>query len=83
MKTRQLGNSDLSITPGGYGSWAIEGSGWPFAWGQQNDNDSVAAIVGARKLEQVDDMVASEDVHLTESDLTEIEAVDELAGRGQ
>jgi aryl-alcohol dehydrogenase-like predicted oxidoreductase len=83
MKTRQLGNSDLSITPVGYGSWAIGGAGWPFAWGQHNDNDSVAAIVGARKLEQVDDMVASADVHLTESDLTEIETIDELAGRGQ
>jgi hypothetical protein len=31
----------------------------------------------------VDDMVASADVHLTESDFTEIETVDELAGRGQ
>jgi aryl-alcohol dehydrogenase-like predicted oxidoreductase len=83
MNTRHLGNSDLSIATVGYGSWGVEGSGWPFGWEQQNDNDSVAAIVGARKLEQVDDMVASEDVHLTESDLTEIEAVDELAGRGQ
>jgi len=44
MKTKQLGNSDLSITPVGYGSWAIGGSGWQFAWGKQNDNDSVAAI---------------------------------------
>jgi aryl-alcohol dehydrogenase-like predicted oxidoreductase len=42
-----------------------------------------AAIVGARKPEQVDDMVAAADVHLTESDLTEIQAVHELAGRGQ
>jgi aryl-alcohol dehydrogenase-like predicted oxidoreductase len=44
MKTKQLGNSDLFITPVGYGSWAIGGSGWQFAWGKQNDNDSVAAI---------------------------------------
>src|SRR5271154_5622875 len=44
MKTKRLGNSDLSITPVGYGSWAIGGSGWQFAWGKQNDNDSVAAI---------------------------------------
>jgi aryl-alcohol dehydrogenase-like predicted oxidoreductase len=83
MKTIQLGNSDLSITPVRFGSWGVEGSARPFAWEQQNDNDSVASIVGARKLEQVDDIVASADVHLTESDLTEIEAVDELAGRGQ
>jgi aryl-alcohol dehydrogenase-like predicted oxidoreductase len=28
----------------GYGAWAIGGSGWQFAWGSQNDNDSIAAI---------------------------------------
>jgi aryl-alcohol dehydrogenase-like predicted oxidoreductase len=44
MKMKQLGNSDMFITPVGYGSWAIGGSGWQFAWGKQNDNDSVAAI---------------------------------------
>src|SRR5246127_2858668 len=44
MKTRKLGNSDLHITPVGYGAWAIGGSGWQFAWGAQNDNDSIAAI---------------------------------------
>jgi len=31
----------------------------------------------------VDDMVAAAGIHLTESDLTEIQAVHELAGRGQ
>ncbi|MGA3169512.1 MAG: aldo/keto reductase [Chthoniobacteraceae bacterium] len=50
MKTRQLGNSDLFITPVGYGSWAIGGSGWQFAWGKQNDEDSVAAIHRALEL---------------------------------
>ena len=44
MKTRQLGNSDLYITPIGFGAWAIGGSGWQFAWGAQDDRDSVAAI---------------------------------------
>jgi aryl-alcohol dehydrogenase-like predicted oxidoreductase len=44
MQTRSLGNSDLSITPVGYGAWAIGGSGWEFAWGPQNDDDSIAAI---------------------------------------
>jgi aryl-alcohol dehydrogenase-like predicted oxidoreductase len=34
----------MFITPVGYGSWAIGGAGWQFAWGQQNDDDSVAAI---------------------------------------
>lgn len=44
MKTRRLGNSDLYITPIGFGAWAIGGSGWAFAWGEQDDRDSVAAI---------------------------------------
>jgi aryl-alcohol dehydrogenase-like predicted oxidoreductase len=44
MNTKQLGNSDLSITPLGLGTWAIGGSGWEFAWGQQDDRDSVSAI---------------------------------------
>jgi aryl-alcohol dehydrogenase-like predicted oxidoreductase len=50
METRQLGNSDLRITPVGYGSWAIGGSGWQFAWGGQSDNDSVAAVHRALEL---------------------------------
>jgi aryl-alcohol dehydrogenase-like predicted oxidoreductase len=44
MNTRQLGNSDLYITPIGFGAWAIGGSGWEHAWGAQDDHDSVAAI---------------------------------------
>ncbi len=44
MQTRQLGKSDLFITPIGFGSWAIGGSGYAFAWGAQDDNESVAAI---------------------------------------
>jgi aryl-alcohol dehydrogenase-like predicted oxidoreductase len=44
MNTRQLGNSDLYITPIGFGAWAIGGSGWEFAWGSQDDDDSVATI---------------------------------------
>ena len=50
MKTKRLGNSDLFITPVGYGSWAIGGSGWQFAWGKQNDDDSIAAIHRALEL---------------------------------
>jgi len=44
MITRLLGNSDLAITPIGFGAWAIGGGGWAFAWGPQDDDDSVAAI---------------------------------------
>jgi aryl-alcohol dehydrogenase-like predicted oxidoreductase len=50
MQTRKLGNSDLYITPVGYGAWAIGGSGWQFAWGSQDDNDSIAAIHGSLEL---------------------------------
>lgn len=50
MKTRKLGNSDLHITPVGYGAWAIGGSGWQFAWGSQDDNDSIAAVHRALEL---------------------------------
>src|SRR5260370_32525861 len=44
MKAKRLGNSDLYITPIGFGAWAIGGSGWEFAWGGQDDSDSIAAI---------------------------------------
>jgi aryl-alcohol dehydrogenase-like predicted oxidoreductase len=44
METRKLGNSDLKITPVGYGAWAIGGAGWEFSWGEQDDADSVASI---------------------------------------
>jgi len=44
MNTRQLGTSDLHITPIGFGAWAIGGGGWEFAWGSQDDRDSIAAI---------------------------------------
>ncbi len=50
MTTKQLGNSDLFITPVGYGSWAIGGPGWQFGWGRQNDADSIAAIHQALEL---------------------------------
>ncbi len=44
METRTLGNSDLNITRVGFGAWAVGGSGWQFAWGSQDDSDSIAAI---------------------------------------
>jgi aryl-alcohol dehydrogenase-like predicted oxidoreductase len=44
MHTTMLGNSDLAITPVGYGAWAIGGTGWEYAWGPQRDDDSIAAI---------------------------------------
>ena len=50
MQTRKLGNSDLNITPVGYGAWAVGGSGWQYAWGSQDDGDSIAAIHRALEL---------------------------------
>jgi aryl-alcohol dehydrogenase-like predicted oxidoreductase len=44
METRKLGNSGIKITPVGFGAWAIGGTGWAFAWGQQDDGDSIGAI---------------------------------------
>jgi aryl-alcohol dehydrogenase-like predicted oxidoreductase len=41
---RTLGNSDLQLTPIGFGAWAIGGGNWEFAWGPQDDNESIAAI---------------------------------------
>jgi len=41
---RTLGNSDLRLTPIGFGAWAIGGGNWEFAWGPQDDNESIAAI---------------------------------------
>src|SRR6266567_3754480 len=47
MKTKQLGNSDLHLTPIGVGAWAMGGGGWAFAWGPQDDNESISAIRAA------------------------------------
>jgi aryl-alcohol dehydrogenase-like predicted oxidoreductase len=43
MITRALGNSDLALTPLGFGAWAIGGA-WEFGWGSQDDADSIGAI---------------------------------------
>jgi aryl-alcohol dehydrogenase-like predicted oxidoreductase len=47
MQKRQLGTSDLHLTPLGVGAWAMGGSGWAFAWGTQDDAQSIAAIRAA------------------------------------
>ena len=44
MDTRRLGNSDMFITPLGFGAWAIGGGGWSFGWGEQDLTDSIDAI---------------------------------------
>jgi len=47
MERYQLGNSDLSISRIGFGSWAIGGENWDFGWGPQDDDLAVSAIHSA------------------------------------
>jgi len=47
---RTLGNSDLQLTPIGFGAWAIGGGNWEFAWGPQDDAESIRAIHRALEL---------------------------------
>ena len=49
MNTRLLGNSDMHITPIGFGAWAVGGD-WQFGWGEQDDGESIAAIHRALEL---------------------------------
>lgn len=44
MQTKLLGNTDLEITPIGFGAWAIGGGEWAGGWGSQDDQESIAAI---------------------------------------
>ena len=41
---RRLGNSDMDLSPIGFGAWAIGGGDWQHGWGPQEDADSIAAI---------------------------------------
>lgn len=34
----------MDLTPIGVGAWAMGGGGWAFAWGPQDDDESIAAI---------------------------------------
>src|SRR6202161_1797162 len=47
MQTKRLGTSDLELTPIGIGAWAMGGGGGAFAWGPQDDDESIAAIHAA------------------------------------
>ena len=44
MRKKQLGNTDMHLTPVGFGSWAIGGGDWSYGWGAQDDGDAIAAI---------------------------------------
>ncbi|MEZ6138216.1 MAG: aldo/keto reductase [Pirellulaceae bacterium] len=47
MQENRLGNSSLSLTKVGFGSWAIGGGDWQFGWGDQDEQEAVDAIVAA------------------------------------
>lgn len=44
MERTRLGNSDLTITKIGLGTWAIGGGDWVLGWGPQDDTESVATV---------------------------------------
>lgn len=50
MRTRILGYTGVPLTTIGLGTWAIGGGGWAFAWGAQDDADSVATVQRALDL---------------------------------
>jgi aryl-alcohol dehydrogenase-like predicted oxidoreductase len=50
LEKRTFGKTGLEITPIGFGSWAIGGSGWRAAWGPQDDDEAVGAIRRAVEL---------------------------------
>jgi aryl-alcohol dehydrogenase-like predicted oxidoreductase len=50
LPTTELGSTGIEITRIGFGAWAIGGGGWGFAWGPQDDDQSIAAIHRALEL---------------------------------
>src|SRR6201996_3725893 len=42
--TTKLGWTDMYLTRVGFGAWALGGGGWAYAWGNQDDTESIAAI---------------------------------------
>jgi len=42
--TTALGRTGMHLTRVGFGAWAIGGGGWAYAWGNQDDAASIAAI---------------------------------------
>lgn len=44
LPVTQLGRTGMRLTRTGFGAWALGGGGWAFAWGDQDDAASIAAI---------------------------------------
>ena len=47
LPTARLGSTDMQLTRVGFGAWAIGGGGWAYAWGDQDDTESITAIRSA------------------------------------
>ena len=50
MRTTELGRTGMEITRVGLGAWAIGGAEYDWGWGDQDDDDSIAAIHHALEL---------------------------------
>lgn len=50
MKTRKLGYTDVNLTTVGLGTWALGGGSWKFAWGHQDDKESINTILYALEI---------------------------------
>jgi aryl-alcohol dehydrogenase-like predicted oxidoreductase len=50
VRTVELGRTGMQISRVGLGAWAIGGSGWWDAWGEQDDEQSIATIRRAVEL---------------------------------
>ena len=50
MKTTELGNTGMEISRVGFGAWAIGGAEYDWGWGDQDDDQSIAAIHRALEL---------------------------------
>ena len=44
LPAARLGCTDMFLSRVGFGAWAIGGGGWAYAWGDQDDTESIAAI---------------------------------------
>ena len=44
LRTVELGRTGMRITRVGMGAWAIGGAGWWHAWGEQDDEESIATL---------------------------------------
>jgi aryl-alcohol dehydrogenase-like predicted oxidoreductase len=50
MRTTELGATGMEISRVGFGAWAIGGAEYEWGWGEQDDDDSIAAIHRALEL---------------------------------